>query len=422
MKRRSWAFLAAAIGALVLALGTGNDLWFTLTYLLALTLILSFLWAWSNVRWTQLGRKTRSRRAQVGQMLEERFRVSNNSVIPKLWVEVRDESTLPGHRTSRVVSGLGSRKSFIWRINTMCRQRGRFQLGPMSLRSSDPFGLFPMKRQFDVTNTVVVFPHTFPIYDFALPEGTLSGGDALRRRSFQVTTNAAGVRDYAPGDSFGRIHWKSSARRDRLIVKEFELDPLADIWIVPDMQAAAQASLIKPRIGDTDESDWVLFHDDESIQLPGSTEEYIVSIAASVTQYFLRRDRAVGLLAHGQVHEVIQPDRSERQLNRILETLAVLRANGELPLPDLLLAESQALQRGTTIVAITPTTDGRWSLTARELARRGMRLVTILVDPATFGGEASAEPVLALLQGAGLTSHLIKYGDDLTSKLSRHRR
>ena len=72
--------------------------------------------------------------------------------------------------------------------------------------------------------------------------GILPGGDALRRRTHYVTTNASGVRDYAPGDSYSRIHWRSTARRDRLIVKEFELDPLADIWIVPDMSVFGHTS------------------------------------------------------------------------------------------------------------------------------------------------------------------------------------
>src|SRR5258707_1286157 len=65
----------------------------------------------------------------------------------------------------------------------------------------------------------------------AVRRGRMPGGDALRRRTHYVTANAAGVRDYGPGGSFNRIHWRSTARRDRLIVKEFELDPLSDIWI-----------------------------------------------------------------------------------------------------------------------------------------------------------------------------------------------
>src|SRR5690606_31015882 len=69
--------------------------------------------------------------------------------------------------------------------------------------------------------------------------GLLSGGEAQRQRSHNVTTNAAGVRDYAYGDSFNRIHWRSTARKDKLVVKEFEIDPLVDIWIFPDFSAGA---------------------------------------------------------------------------------------------------------------------------------------------------------------------------------------
>ena len=82
---------------------------------------------------------------------------------------------------------------------------------------------------------IIVYPPTVPIHRFATPIGTLSGGEAVRRRAHFVTTNAAGVRDYQPGDSFNRIHWRSSARKDRLLVKEFELDPLADVWIFLDL-------------------------------------------------------------------------------------------------------------------------------------------------------------------------------------------
>jgi uncharacterized protein (DUF58 family) len=301
-------------------------------------------------------------------------------------------------------------------VATLARLRGRYQLGPMALRSSDPFGLFPMERAFDATANVVVYPMTVPVYDFALPTGVLSGGDALRRRTFYVTTNASGVRDYAPGDSYGRIHWRSSARRNRLIVKEFELDPLADIWIVPDMSHFEHV-MVADEDGLLDADKW-LSRSEQHIELPPATEEYMVTVAASLAQYFLRLDRAVGLLAYGQSHEILQPDRGERQLNRVLETLAVLRATGEVPLADMLYAESPIMQRGTTIITVSPTTDVQWALNARELMRRGMRVVSVLINPATFGGEHSAEPLLSTLQGNGVQAHLVDYGDDLTTKLS----
>lgn len=417
-QRRVVVFLLAAT-AFVFGLLTGRDLLFTIAYLLGLLLILSFAWAWINLNWVHLSRVTRTRRTQVGKPLEERFTVRNTSVLPKLWLEVRDFSNLPYHYSSNVINGLGARQSHSWRVTTICQQRGRYQLGPIRLRTSDPFGLFPLERDLTPTSNVVVYPMTFEIHQFALPVGILPGGDALRRRTHYITTNASGVRDYEPGDSFNRIHWRSTARRDRLIVKDFELDPLADIWIVPDMSVYGHVSPLKrletpPEPGDIPA--WLRL---EEFRLPESTEEYTVTIAASVGQFFLRRDRAVGMLAYGQSNEILQPDRGERQFNRILETLAVLRAEGDVPIQDMLYAESHLFPRGTTVIVITPNVREEWATAARQLARRGLRVVTILVNPASFQGSRSAEALYYLLQAGGQVVYLVNNGDDLTAALSR---
>lgn len=400
---------------------SGRDLWFTLAYLLGLLLIISFAWAWINLRWTKIGRVTRTRRTQVGQPLEERVVVTNTSVIPKLWLELRDGSDMPGHFVSRVVNGLEPKRKFAWRIQTMCQKRGRYRLGPVLIRTSDPFGLFPMQRQIDATTNVVVFPLTVDILDFQLPSGVLSGGDALRRRSFQVTANAAGVRDYAPGDSFNRIHWKSTARRNRLVVKEFELDPLADLWIVPDMSTAVHFANSDQALASTQQISGFLGGRRE-VSLAADTEEYTVSIAASLTRYFLARDRAVGLMANSGSAEFVQPDRGERQENKILETLAVLRANGSLDLVSTMLTQSSRFQRGTTLIFVTPIVNESWAVTARELERRGLRTVTILIDPASFGAEHSSSGLLTALNLYGLKTLSIAAGDNLTSALSQGRK
>lgn len=413
--RRTVVFLLALV-ALIAGLVTGRDLWFNLAYLLGLLLIISFAWAWININWLHLSRLTRTRRTQVGRPLEERFEVRNTSIVPKLWLEVRDFSTLPEHYSSRVINNLGARGRYSWRTTTICKQRGRYQLGPLQLRTSDPFGLFSMSRELEQTSHVVVYPMTFDIHRFALPVGVLSGGDALRRRTHHVTTNASGVRDYAPGDSFGRIHWPSTARRNRLIVKEFELDPLADIWIVPDMAVFNHVTAPKTqqRLPD-DLPDWMVM---EKFELAETTEEYTVTVAASLAQFFLRQDRAVGMLAYGQSNEILQADRSERQLNRVLETLAVLRAEGKVPMSNVIQAEMHLFPRGTTVICITPQTDENWATVAKQLQRRGMRIVTILVDPSSFGGMLSTDSLFALLQANNLVAYQINAGDNLTAVFS----
>lgn len=416
LQRRSTAVFLMAFVSLLAGLVTGRDLWFNLTYLLGLLLIVSFAWAWVNINWLHLSRMTRTRRTQVGRPLEERFVVRNTSVIPKLWLEVRDFATLPGHFSSRVINSLGPRSSYTWRITTTCRQRGRYQLGPLRLSTSDPFGFFPMSRDLTPTTNVVVYPLTVDIHRFALPVGILPGGDALRRRTHYVTTNASGVRDYAPGDSFSRIHWRSTARRNRLIVKEFELDPLADIWIVVDMAVFGHvAPPPAPEPSPRDLPPWMVM---EEFELAKTTEEYTVTIGASLAQFFLRQDRAVGMLAYGQSNEAVQADRSSRQLNRILETLAVLRAEGQVPISDMIQAEMHLMPRGTTVVVITPDPSERWAMAARELMRRGLRVVSVLVNPASFGSMRSSEPLMNLLQANGMVVYMVNAGDNLTGVLS----
>ncbi|VAW43610.1 FIG002343: hypothetical protein [hydrothermal vent metagenome] len=419
-QQRRTAVIVLAFVALIGGLITGREIFFNLAYLLGLLLIFSFAWAWANIHWVHLSRVTRTRRAQVGRPLEERFTVRNTSRIPKLWLEVRDFATLPGHYSSHVVSMLRGKRTYSWRVTTICRQRGRYQLGPLRLTSSDPFGLFPMQRDLVPTTNVVIYPLTFDIHQFALPLGMLPGGDALRRRTHYVTTNASGVRDYAPGDSFSRIHWRSTARRNRLIVKEFELDPLADIWIVPDMaifgHIAPHEDSFAPKRGESGLPEWMRMED---FKLPPTTEEYTVAVAASLAQFFLRHDRAVGMLGYGQSNEVVQPDRGERQMNRMLETLSVLRAEGEVPISDVLHAESHLFPRGTTIIVVTPTTQENWATAARQLARRGLRVVTVLINPESFGGSRSSDKLFTMLQASGMVTYMVNEGDDLTAVLSQ---
>ncbi len=207
MQNRRNAIYGLLILILLTGLFTGRAFFFNLAYLLGGLLIVSLIWSWTSVRWIAISRKTRARRAQVGRNLDEVFAVSNRAFLPKLWLEIRDESDLPGHRASHVVPALGARASYRWYVETPCLVRGEFRLGPMTILSGDPFGLFLSPRKLGATSKVIVYPATVPINKFELPMGMLSGGDAERRRAQFITTNAAGVREYVTGDSFNRIHW-----------------------------------------------------------------------------------------------------------------------------------------------------------------------------------------------------------------------
>jgi uncharacterized protein (DUF58 family) len=395
-----------------------REVFYNLTYMLAAIIVLSLFWALVSIRWVQLSRKTRARRSQVGKAAEERFSLQNRSWFPKLWLEVRDRSDLPNHRVSRVLNTLGPGRWRDWAVRTTCRERGLFRLGPVTLSTGDPFGLFHITRYLDQTSPIVVYPATVDLRAFSPPIGRLPGGDAVRRRTHHVTTNVSGVRDYAPGDSFSRIHWPSTARKDRLIVKEFELDPTADIWIFLDMQRGVQVGQPIQEEASVVELPALFQPRQRKLFLVPTTEEYAVTAAASLAQHFIRRNRAVGLVAYGQRREILPADRSERQMTKILEALAVLRAEGSVPLMQVLATEADRLARGTTIIMVTPSPDDRWVLVSRDLTRRGLRSIAVLVDPASFGRALGLGKPLALLRATATPTYVVRCDEPLEVSLS----
>jgi uncharacterized protein (DUF58 family) len=411
-------FGASLAGALI----TGRSLFYNLVYLFVSIIAVAAGWTWLSLRSVKLSRHTRALRAQVGRPLEERLSVRNIGRLPKLWLEVRDHSELPGHTASKVITSVASQQERVWVARTMCRERGRFRLGPLTLTSGDPFGLFQVKRQIPQTTNVVIYPATVELAEFLLPVGLMSGGEALRRRTHYVTPNAAGVRDYAPGDSINRIHWRSSARRDRLIVKEFELDPLSDVWVFLDGDAAMQAALPPPPpVYRVKSALWPEL-EEQIVALPPSTEEYCISIAASVAQYFIRRDRSLGLIAYGQARDVVQPDRGERQLTKILETLAVFHARGKLHFHEALTVEAQRLPRWASLILVTASWDAKWVASAQALKRHGLRVVAVAVNPASFGGEHDNGDLTGGLWAAGIPAYRVNNGDDLLTALTGSKR
>ena len=243
MSSRLIFLISGTIIAWILAFNTGRELAYNLAYLATSVLAISYIWAWTSIRAIALRRITRTRRSQVGQFAEEQFEVTNRSRWPKLWLEIKDDSTLPWHDASRVISSLGRFGSQRWQVRTLCTQRGRFRLGPLTLASGDPLGVFNVQQRIESTGYIIVYPLAVELSAFEPSISDLSGGEARHHRTYQVTTNVAGVREYVPGDSLNRIHWPTTARVRRLMAKEFELDPTADVWLYLDLHRDSEAAL-----------------------------------------------------------------------------------------------------------------------------------------------------------------------------------
>lgn len=398
--------LVLAIACFVIAQGTNISSFFTLFYVLIALLVLAYVWAWLNLQGLHVEREVGTRRAQVGEEARERLIITNRWALPKLWVEVRDHSDMPHHGAGFVAYLPGSSRRR-WTVKTPCTLRGKWTLGPITLHSGDPFGVFRLEKAIPGTSEIIVYPATTPLPQFRLPAAELQGGADVRTRTFQVTPNVATIREYVTGDSFNRIHWNSTARTGKMMVKEFELDPTADIWIVLDLHERSQQVADSLRIVGRDRERGL------ELAVPETTEETIVNVAASLGQHLLGQGRNVGLLAWGQHREVLPPEREARQLYKILESLAMLRAHGTHPLAEVLVAESAQFNRSSTAVVVTAALDPLWVTSVQQLLLRGIRAVVVFVDPESFGSVPGTAGIMQRLAQQRLTVYRVRQGQPL---------
>lgn len=92
---RPIGLLALSLLSFLAAQGTGIRLFFHLFYLLLALLILSYLWAWSNLRGLRVDRETFTHRTQVGEFARERITIRNLWPFPKLWSSCKITLTCP---------------------------------------------------------------------------------------------------------------------------------------------------------------------------------------------------------------------------------------------------------------------------------------------------------------------------------------
>lgn len=365
---------------------------FALAYALGLLFLLAFLWPRLASQGLTVKRVLDAGTPTVGEAFEETFDVSKPGRIPAPWVEVRDMSRIPDYQPGRVVS-LG-REPVTWVSRGVYKQRGWITFGPTRVKVDEPFGLFSSELRLGQRNQILVYPRVRPMPELIMP-AALHAGTAPRFGAWaDYPPETGGVRDYAPGDSFGRIHWPLSVKHERLMSKTFEQPLTADMWIVLDLDRRV--------------------HQGTGME---STLEYAVSLAASIASQVHSRGRMVGLIANDARGTILEPHRAVRQDRVILDYLAVAQADGSIPLTEALNWDRIRRLPRRAVAVITPSPDPSWVSTLRVVRGRGTTMLAFYLDAASFGGP---EPHLTFDFGQDVELYIVRQGDDF-SRLMRTR-
>ena len=406
---RRLQFLIVAVSLLIAAFATGYQFLFYVVYLGLLAVGGSYVLTRFGLADLEAGYRVDHRQGHVGDDLRTTYSISNASGLPKPWLEVYSPTDLPVPVPGRAL-GLRSWAQRSWIAIVPLSRRGSFRIEPMVVRTGDPFGFFEAAATVGRPTVVTVFPRVLPLPRWRLPNAYLEGTHSAPERTLQTTPLATTVRPYAPGDSFNRIHWRSTARLGEIQVKEFDLEQTADVWLFVDLEARVQA-------GDGDMS----------------TVEEILRVAASIAHDAILENRAVGMTTSGHRLVSIPADRGTRQRQKIMQLLAAVEGDGWTPLAEVLLTGLPRLRRGMTAVVVTASRERQWVRTLTSLRARGVTAAVVALDAVSYevyglrrpevesyatAAEQEQRALSFALAEYDVRSYEIRAGDDLGAVLA----
>lgn len=278
--------------------------------------------------------------------------------------------------------------------------RGRYPFVPLTVAIDDPFGLERKEIELDAPGALLVFPRLVSLDALFSETGSRvqEGRRLLMRRPSGFDLHS--VREYVQGESLRRVHWPTTARRGRLMVKDLEDSPRDEALVVLDADAA-------PVVGEGVDSSF----------------EVAISAAGSILRAHAGRSRRAALLVNGLVPRYQPVHSLEGDWELALGLLASAEPDGRNGVAATLVegagAPSKALELCVVTSGLSPRLTER--LLQRSVTRRGTSLV--FVDPTSFGPKPSAGPSadartqLARLAHAGIAVCIVRRGDDLAARL-----
>ncbi|MDT7545731.1 MAG: hypothetical protein QOE99_1841 [Actinomycetota bacterium] len=177
--------------------------------------------------------------------------------------------------------------------------RGRYTVGPLAVRLTDPFGLCELTRAFATTDSLIVTPVVSPLPDVRLGGDWAGSGDSTARSVAASGTDDAATREYRHGDDLRKVHWRSTARVGELMVRREEQPFQSRATLLLDGRRTAHR-------GDG----------------PGSSYEYAVSAVASIAVALARAGFLLRMLA--ETGEDITPPSVIPTESVILDALALV--------------------------------------------------------------------------------------------------
>ncbi|MCM8814303.1 MAG: DUF58 domain-containing protein [Candidatus Omnitrophica bacterium] len=296
-----------------------------------------------------------------------------------------------GQEKKFLVVGVGRRQIELTYVG-ICDRRGLYQIGPIQVRVFDPLGIFCVVRPLAVFSRLRICPLIFPVRHFPFVLG--SRAPRFGRKTTRISGDYEefyGIREYRQEDGWRRIHWRSTARRNELMVRHFEQSSQWRALVILDGYA-------RYNIG----------ADKESVF------EYGVKVAASVLNYLSMRNAEIGLAVSSAAPVFFPLAQGYNHFMNLWDQLSTVAADGEMPLHTFLLRHLNILPVFSSLIVISADSEYRLRHVVKiAAAQRHCAVIPIYIDKISFQEEMLSRPAQPPGQTPPAEGYLVRRGADL---------
>jgi len=377
-------------GCFVFAILIGGRFPYFVFYTVFLTVLLSYLWTLYVVKKLRFSVDTEKMSVYTGDRVELKVDVQNKSLLIAPYIELNNEmiKTMTGKAPlNNIISIMPlSSKRVVESVN--CKYRGHYIFGPINALVSDVFGIFSWNKKIICPGVLTVYPKVSVLQHFYVKPAQAFGTLTTKKKAHEDYSSISDIRTYYPGDSLKRIHWKVSARKGSLQVKEFDMSGNIEAFIFLNMYNRDYCDIYRLEM-----------------------EERAVESAAAAIYYMLRRN--INTSSYANCSKMTHTKgRDLKEFKKFLDELVTIKSDGTTTMADIIGLRLRLLPGGSSVVLITPMLDKSLLDKIIQLKSMGFEVIIIYIMI-----EDMDEECMKIFDYYGIKLYKIGLSDDVRTSL-----
>ncbi len=282
-----------------------------------------------------------------------------------------------------------SKKEYVF--DMICKYRGEYEVGISDIYIEDFLGLIRLKYRIPETKKIIVNPKIEHLIKFDVFNSSSSNSQSFSEGTVEDITNIKDFRNYFYGDSFRKIHWKLTARNNRLIIKNFQSTIDLNVNILLDLR----------RNNYTKEINIII-------------EDKLIEAVISVIYYYLLKNTSVNFLYFDNTIEILKAS-NQMEFNFIYKTLSSIDFNQQISLSDIVKLHYESSSNSTDMVIFTSILDVDLYNEIYNAQKSNHTICLIYISPRSLVQESNdiVDDILDNLPEIGVRAYTINPTDDI---------